>query len=71
MTVTVEASGAGEGTDGRLEAGVRVCVTDGGRGRAGLGLPPARRLARSTGGEASHDLELAPGARFVVGLPSG
>ncbi|RPF37484.1 hypothetical protein [Streptomyces sp. TLI_185] len=38
---------------------------------AGLGLPLARRLARSAWGEVSYDPELTPGARFVVRLPSG
>ncbi|MFB7506862.1 sensor histidine kinase [Streptomyces broussonetiae] len=42
-----------------------------GHGGAGLGLPLARRLARSAGGEVSHDLEHGPGARFVVTLPAG
>ncbi|MFF4801191.1 sensor histidine kinase [Streptomyces sp. NPDC001351] len=129
VMVTVDAAGAGDGSDGRLEAGVpdallerivspllanalryaessvtlsadrdgggvRICVTDDGpgvppafagqlfqpgrradpddgHGGAGLGLPLARRLARSAGGEVSHDPELAPGARFVVRLPPG
>ncbi|MGW2518321.1 sensor histidine kinase [Streptomyces sp. NPDC001617] len=50
---------------------------DDGHAGAGLGLPLARRLARSAGGEVSydhdhgHDHRLAPGARFVVRLPSG
>ena len=38
---------------------------------AGLGLPLARRLARSAGGEVTYDSGHAPGARFVVGLPAG
>ncbi|MEU9126198.1 HAMP domain-containing sensor histidine kinase [Streptomyces sp. NPDC048506] len=42
-----------------------------GHGGAGLGLPLARRLARSAGGEVSHDPEHTPGARFVVSLPAG
>ncbi|MFF1692158.1 sensor histidine kinase [Streptomyces sp. NPDC058257] len=36
---------------------------------AGLGLPLARRLARSAGGEVHHDAGHTPGARFVLGLP--
>ncbi|WP_255945183.1 sensor histidine kinase [Streptomyces odontomachi] len=44
---------------------------DDGHGGAGLGLPLARRLARSTGGEVHHDERHAPGARFVVTLPAG
>ncbi|MFF3888638.1 sensor histidine kinase [Streptomyces sp. NPDC001914] len=42
-----------------------------GHGGAGLGLPLARRLARSAGGEVRHEEAGAPGATFVVGLPSG
>ncbi|MFG2881312.1 sensor histidine kinase [Streptomyces sp. NPDC048297] len=42
-----------------------------GHGGAGLGLPLARRLARSAGGEVSHDPGHAPGACFVVHLPAG
>ncbi|BDM74532.1 two-component sensor histidine kinase (plasmid) [Streptomyces nigrescens] len=42
-----------------------------GHGGAGLGLPLARRLARSAGGEVGHDAEHTPGARFVVDLPGG
>ncbi|MER5470095.1 HAMP domain-containing sensor histidine kinase [Streptomyces sp. NPDC002685] len=42
-----------------------------GHGGAGLGLPLARRLARSAGGEVRHEEAGATGATFVVGLPSG
>lgn len=42
-----------------------------GHGGAGLGLPLARRLARSAGGEVHHEEAGTPGATFVVGLPSG
>ncbi|MFZ3555892.1 sensor histidine kinase [Streptomyces sp. BH055] len=42
-----------------------------GHGGAGLGLPLARRLARSADGDVSYDAEYAPGARFVVRLPAG
>ncbi|EST35994.1 sensor histidine kinase [Streptomyces roseochromogenus] len=42
-----------------------------GHGGAGLGLPLARRLARSAGGEVVHDPAHGPGARFVVTLPVG
>lgn len=54
---------------GLEEAGRRAHPGDGHDG-AGLGLPPARRLARSAGG----DITLASsskGARFVVSLPAG
>ncbi|MEU3856537.1 HAMP domain-containing sensor histidine kinase [Streptomyces sp. NPDC028722] len=44
---------------------------DDGHGGAGLGLPLARRLARSAGGEVFHDPGHTPGARFVVSLPAG
>jgi signal transduction histidine kinase len=42
-----------------------------GHGGAGLGLPLARRLARSAGGEVHHDERHTSGARFVVSLPAG
>ncbi|WP_339132384.1 HAMP domain-containing sensor histidine kinase [Streptomyces sp. f51] len=42
-----------------------------GHGGAGLGLPLARRLARSAGGEVHHEQARATGATFVVALPSG
>ncbi|WP_326784673.1 HAMP domain-containing sensor histidine kinase [Streptomyces sp. NBC_00151] len=42
-----------------------------GHGGAGLGLPLARRLARSAGGEVHHEEAGVSGATFVVGLPSG
>jgi signal transduction histidine kinase len=42
-----------------------------GHGGAGLGLPLARRLARSAGGEVHHEEAPAMGATFVVGLPPG
>lgn len=38
---------------------------------AGLGLPLARRLARTVGGEVSHDPGYTSGARFLVDLPTG
>ncbi|MBK3575576.1 HAMP domain-containing histidine kinase [Streptomyces sp. MBT65] len=53
-----------------FEPGRRADPGDGHAG-AGLGLPLARRLARSAGGEVSYDAEHAPGARFVVTLPAG
>ncbi|MGW5866675.1 sensor histidine kinase [Streptomyces sp. NPDC055239] len=40
-----------------------------GHGGAGLGLPLARRLARSAGGEVHYDAGHTPGARFILGLP--
>ncbi|GAA3164691.1 MULTISPECIES: sensor histidine kinase [Streptomyces] len=42
-----------------------------GHGGAGLGLPLARRLARTAGGEVAHEAQDSSGARFVVTLPGG
>ncbi|MFD8542604.1 sensor histidine kinase [Streptomyces sp. NPDC059649] len=53
-----------------FQPGRRADPADG-HGGAGLGLPLARRLARSAGGEVSHDPGHTPGARFVVDLPAG
>ncbi|MEV5880778.1 HAMP domain-containing sensor histidine kinase [Streptomyces sp. NPDC052101] len=55
-----------------FQPGKRADLDDGHEG-AGLGLPLARRLARSAGGEVSHDPEhgAGAGARFVVTLPAG
>ncbi|MFD3614575.1 sensor histidine kinase [Streptomyces sp. NPDC058676] len=53
-----------------FEPGQRANPGDGHSG-AGLGLPLARRLARSAGGEVTYDPGHAPGARFMVSLPAG
>ncbi|MEW2400020.1 HAMP domain-containing sensor histidine kinase [Streptomyces sp. NPDC046862] len=53
-----------------FEPGRRADPDDGHAG-AGLGLPLARRLARSAGGEVAYDPGHTPGARFVVELPAG
>ncbi|GAA3874519.1 HAMP domain-containing sensor histidine kinase [Streptomyces lacrimifluminis] len=53
-----------------FEPGQRADPGDG-HGGAGLGLPLARRLARSVGGEVAYDPGHTPGARFVVSLPAG
>jgi signal transduction histidine kinase len=53
-----------------FQPGRRADPSDG-HGGAGLGLPLARRLARSAGGEVSYDGGFEPGARFVVTLPAG
>ncbi|NEC84936.1 HAMP domain-containing sensor histidine kinase [Streptomyces sp. SID12501] len=53
-----------------FEPGRRADPGDGHHG-AGLGLPLARRLARSAGGEVTYDPGHTPGARFVVSLPAG
>ncbi|MGD6741537.1 sensor histidine kinase [Streptomyces sp. BH106] len=48
--------------------GRRATPGDGHDG-AGLGLPLARRLARSVGGEVHYDEQHTPGTRFTVRLP--
>ncbi|UXY25419.1 sensor histidine kinase [Streptomyces sp. HUAS TT20] len=53
-----------------FQPGRRADADDGHDG-AGLGLPLARRLARTVGGEVSYDPGHAPGARFTVSVPSG
>ncbi|MER7924257.1 HAMP domain-containing sensor histidine kinase [Streptomyces sp. NPDC096057] len=53
-----------------FEPGRRANPGDGHTG-AGLGLPLARRLARSAGGEVSYDPGHTPGAQFVITLPTG
>jgi signal transduction histidine kinase len=71
VDVTDDGPGVPESfTDGLFQPGRRADPGDG-HGGAGLGLPLARRLARSAGGEVSHDAEHGPGARFVVTLPTG
>ncbi|RMB86093.1 ATP-binding protein [Streptomyces shenzhenensis] len=57
-------------TDRLFQPGRRAEPGDG-HGGAGLGLPLARRLARSAGGEVTFDPGNVPGARFVVTLPAG
>ncbi|MFI1183524.1 sensor histidine kinase [Streptomyces sp. NPDC020799] len=49
----------------------RRAAPDDGHGGAGLGLPLARRLARSTGGDVCHEVRRTPGAVFVISLPAG
>ncbi|MEU1409155.1 HAMP domain-containing sensor histidine kinase [Streptomyces sp. NPDC005728] len=56
--------------DELFQPGRRADTGDGHDG-AGLGLPLARRLARTVGGEVSYDPGHAPGARFTVSLPAG
>ncbi|PTM92431.1 signal transduction histidine kinase [Streptomyces sp. VMFN-G11Ma] len=43
---------------------------DDGHDGAGLGLPLARRLARTAGGDVCHDPAYTSGARFLVDLPT-
>ncbi|MCX4885568.1 sensor histidine kinase KdpD [Streptomyces sp. NBC_00847] len=56
--------------DDLFQPGRRADSGDGHDG-AGLGLPLARRLARTVGGEVSHDPGYTSGARFLVDLPAG
>ncbi|MFD6932111.1 sensor histidine kinase [Streptomyces sp. NPDC059945] len=53
-----------------FEPGRRADTADGHTG-AGLGLPLARRLARSADGDLRFDHRHSAGARFVVSLPAG
>jgi signal transduction histidine kinase len=53
-----------------FQPGRRADPGDGHDG-AGLGLPLARRLARSAGGDVTYDAGHTPGARFVIALPAG
>ncbi|GAA2471473.1 HAMP domain-containing sensor histidine kinase [Streptomyces longisporus] len=71
ICVTDDGPGVPPAFAGQLFQPGRRADPDDGHGGAGLGLPLARRLARSVGGEVSYDPELTPGARFVVRLPSG
>ena len=73
--VRVEVADDGHGvpewfTTALFQPGRRADPGDG-HGGAGLGLPLARRLARSAGGEVSYDPGPGTGARFVVTLPAG
>ncbi|MEV6294568.1 HAMP domain-containing sensor histidine kinase [Streptomyces sp. NPDC051896] len=70
VEVTDDGPGVPEAFGDRLfQPGKRADPGDG-HGGAGLGLPLARRLARSAGGEVSHDPGHRPGACFVVTLPA-
>ncbi|KOV56145.1 sensor histidine kinase [Streptomyces sp. MMG1121] len=73
--IRIEVTDDGPGVPGAFtqllfQPGKRADPGDGHVG-AGLGLPLARRLARSAGGEVSHDPGHGPGARFVVTVPAG
>ncbi|MFI0817709.1 sensor histidine kinase [Streptomyces sp. NPDC021098] len=71
IDITDDGPGVPEAFTGELfQPGRRADPGDGHHG-AGLGLPLARRLARSVGGEVSYDAAYAPGARFTVTLPAG
>ncbi|MFI9306027.1 sensor histidine kinase [Streptomyces triculaminicus] len=73
-SVRVEIADDGPGVPdsftGRLfQPGHRADPGDG-HGGAGLGLPLARRLARSADGDVRHDARHTPGAAFVITLPA-
>ncbi|MFK0286101.1 sensor histidine kinase [Streptomyces sp. NPDC090499] len=71
ISVTDDGPGVPEAFLGDLfQPGHRADPGDGHDG-AGLGLPLARRLARSVGGEVSHDPAHTTGARFLADLPAG
>ncbi|MGW2826009.1 sensor histidine kinase [Streptomyces sp. NPDC001443] len=71
IDVTDDGPGVPEAFLGQLfQPGRRADPYDG-HGGAGLGLPLARRLARSVGGEVHHDPAHTAGARFTVTLPAG
>jgi signal transduction histidine kinase len=71
VDITDDGPGVPDPFVGRLfQPGQRANPGDG-HGGAGLGLPLSRRLARSAGGEVTHDPGHSPGARFVVTLPAG
>ncbi|MFF2848425.1 sensor histidine kinase [Streptomyces sp. NPDC058001] len=74
-TVRVEVEDDGYGVPasflGELFQPGRRAEPGDGHGGAGLGLPLARRLARSAGGEVGYDQQHTPGARFVITLPAG
>jgi signal transduction histidine kinase len=71
VDVTDDGPGVPSAFTGLLFEPGRRADQDDGHGGAGLGLPLARRLARSAGGEVAYDAGHAPGARFVVTLPAG
>ncbi|WP_448332224.1 sensor histidine kinase [Streptomyces sp. DSM 41534] len=71
IDITDDGPGVPEAFVGELfQPGRRADSGDGHHG-AGLGLPLARRLARSAGGEVRYDPGHGPGARFTVTLPAG
>lgn len=71
LDVTDDGPGVPHSFAGQLFQPGRRAEPGDGHGGAGLGLPLARRLARSAGGEVTYDEQHAHGARFVVSLPAG
>ncbi|MEU6537945.1 HAMP domain-containing sensor histidine kinase [Streptomyces sp. NPDC047000] len=71
ISVTDDGPGVPESFTGDLFRPGRRADPEDGHDGAGLGLPLARRLARSTGGEVSHDPSYTGGARFLADLPAG
>lgn len=71
ISVTDDGPGVPEAFAGDLFQPGRRAEPEDGHDGAGLGLPLARRLARSVGGEVSHDPAYTGGARFLADLPAG
>ncbi|MFJ9173963.1 sensor histidine kinase [Streptomyces sp. NPDC102360] len=71
LTLTDDGPGVPASFTGQLFQPGRRADPHDGHGGAGLGLPLARRLARSAGGDVTHDADYASGARFVITLPPG
>ncbi|MFE6886942.1 ATP-binding protein [Streptomyces sp. NPDC057694] len=69
VDVTDDGTGVPPPFVGQLFVPGRRADPGGPHGGAGLGLPLARRLARSVGGEVRYDEQHTPGARFTVCLP--
>jgi signal transduction histidine kinase len=71
VTIAVGDSGAGVPTDARERIFDRFVQLDAARqGGAGLGLPIARMIARTLGGDLAVSSSPLGGARFVLTLPS-
>ncbi|MEU1375000.1 HAMP domain-containing sensor histidine kinase [Streptomyces triculaminicus] len=70
VEVVDDGPGVPDSFTGRLFQPGRRADPGDGHGGAGLGLPLARRLARSADGDVRHDARHAPGAAFVISLPA-
>lgn len=75
VSITVSDTGTGvppEATESIFAPFVRAATNSSGRAGTGLGLPIARKLAQSMGGNVVlQDPEGSPGARFSLLLPAG